>query len=221
MMNRTKATLERYPRWQALNVYVERIELTINSEFSVCVGNGKSLLEAIGKEICDYQALSLGKTNSVQGVIKQALKALGLSGSHYFTQISTSLANIGENVGNLRNEIDINAHGKTLAELELQAKRTEDFTAEFLVGSIDLVAVFLIETFERFRLEKELEAAEDTAPVYLDFEDFNADFDEQHGEVFFGDYSYQPSEILFHVDRQAYDSEHAVYSARVGVGEEE
>lgn len=90
-----------------------------------------------------------------------------------------------------------------------------------MVSSTDLVSSFLIETFEQFRLEKELEEAAEPEPVYLDFEDFNAAFDEQHGEVFIGDYSYQPSEVLFRLDPQAFKTEYGLYRIRLGFGEEE
>lgn len=220
-MDKTKAAMERYPRWQPLNQYVERIELTVDSDFPACVGNAKCLLEAVGKEICVWQEVELTPNSKLAGVIKTAFKALGIKGDDHLVQISTSLASIAQRIGKLRNDIDTNAHGKPLAELEqTKADTAHSYTAEFLLGSADLISSFLIETFEQFRLQKEIEEAEEPEPEYEDFEDFTAAFDEQYGEVFIGDYSYQPSEVLFRLDPQAFNTEHGLYRIRLDVSED-
>jgi hypothetical protein len=220
-MDRTKTALERYPRWQPLNHYIERIELTIETDFPACVGNAKCLLEAVGKEICDWQDIDLGKSPKLNGVIKSAFKVLGLPGDDHLVQISTSLASIAQRIGQIRNNIDTSSHGKPLSELERAKEESlHIYTAEFLLGSADLVSSFLIETFERYRLEKATE--EGPEMIYSDEDPFHISFDEEHGEVQFSDYAYQPSEVLFYVDRQAYKSERGTYYATINIeGEEE
>lgn len=220
-MDKTKGALERYPRWTTLQVYIDRVNLTKDTDFPRCIGHAKCLIEAVGKEICDWQEKELPKTPDLRKVVRTAFQALGIASGHHLVQIANSFAAIGQELGTLRNSIDISAHGKTLSEIERSQAETQHYTADFLVSSTDLVSSFLIETFEQFRLEKELEEAAEPEPVYLDFEDFNAAFDEQHGEVFIGDYSYQSSEVLFHIAPQAFETEHARHALRAENGEEE
>ena len=217
-MDRLKKAIEQYPHWRALNLYVERIELARESNFPACIGAGKTLLESIAKEICKRRATDPGTSPTMAGVMKTAFKTLGLNKQDSMVQISTALATIAQNIGQIRNSIDTSAHGKVLADLDPQKAAINQYTSDFLVDSVDNVSVFLIHTYEHVRQDEENNEAE---PDYLNFEEFNAQFDEEWGEVFIGDYSYQPSEVLFFVDRNAFDSEYAIYQATASSTEEE
>lgn len=212
--------MEQYPRWEEMRIYVDRIELTADTDFPTCIGHAKCLIEGVGKEICEWQEKELPNNPDINKVIRSAFQALDIAGGHYLVDIAKALTTIGQRVGELRNSIDLSAHGKPLEELRSIQQATHDYTADFMMTSADLVASFLIETFKRYRLEKDNE--EEPEPLYLDAEDFNEFFDGEHGEVTFSDYAYQPSEILFHVDRQAYNSERGTYYATINIeGEEE
>jgi len=69
------------------------------------------LLETIGKEICAAKGHELLAASSVNGVLKNAFQALGYSNSTLVNQVSSALATIGQQVGELRNEIGLTSHG--------------------------------------------------------------------------------------------------------------
>ena len=78
-MDKLKAIIEQYSRWKPLEAFVSRIEAYRDSDYIICVENSKSLLESIGKEICQEKGIELNASSSVNGIIKQAFKALGYS----------------------------------------------------------------------------------------------------------------------------------------------
>jgi len=109
-MEKLKATLTQYSRWQPYGVYVDRMAGHLESDFSVSVENAKALLEGIGKEICDANCIALANAPAIGAVLKTAFRALGYNGEQLVTQVSTSLANIGQLIGTLRNEIPVDWH---------------------------------------------------------------------------------------------------------------
>ena len=210
-MEKLKATLTQYSRWQPYGVYVDRMAGHLESDFSVSVENAKALLEGIGKEICDANCIALANAPAIGVVLKTAFRALGYNGEQLVTQVSTSLANIGQLIGTLRNEISPTSHGKSLKELSDRNGKVDLLTRDFLIDSTLVVAVFLIRAFEARRSDVAPPAAgagaADASPEYDDHEDFNNYWDESFGEFTMGQYSYPASEILFNVDLLAYKAE--------------
>ncbi len=150
---------------------------------------------------------------SINGVIKKAFSALGYTGNQMVTQVSSSLANIGQHIGELRNEISPTSHGRPLAELEARNSQVDLMTREFLLDSTVVVAVFLIRAFEERQAQMVAPppsgpiADSIAQPIYEDHVAFNEYWDESFGEFAMGDYAYAASEILFALDRQAYVAE--------------
>lgn len=208
-MEKLRAALAQYSRWQTLEIYIERMEGHLETDFSISVENAKALLESIGKEICDAKGVPLGSTPSINAVLKKAFVALGYTTEELVTQMSGSLANIGQLIGSLRNEISPTSHGKSLEELKDRNNKVDLLTREFLIDSTLVVAVFLIRAFEE---RKELVSAvtDSTASAsnsYKDNEEFNSFWDDSFGEFEMGDYSYAASEILFSMEIKAYQAE--------------
>jgi hypothetical protein len=139
--------------------------------------------------------------------------ALGYTSEDLVSQVSGALANIGQQVGNLRNEISPTSHGKPLAALSERNDKVDLLTREFLIDSTLVVAVFLIRSFEERHSDtaSPRDAEADNTPDYEDNEAFNNYWDETFGEFAMGQYSYPASEILFNVDAQAYAAEHKAY----------
>lgn len=213
-MEKLRATIEQYSRWKGFELYIDRMEGHFDSDFSTSIENAKALLEGIGKEICRAKGVELTATSSVNGVLKTAFCAMGYSNENLVNQISRSLASIGQEIGNLRNEISPTSHGKALDELRERNNKVNALTREFLIDSTLVVAVFLIRAFEERADVASLaaeEKAEDVLLKYDESEDFNAFWDEAYGEFEMGDYSYVASEILFNVDYQAYETEFNVF----------
>jgi Abortive infection C-terminus len=209
-MDKLRSAIEQYSRWKALDLYIDRIEGHLESDFSTSVENAKALLESIGKEICSAKKVELPTTASMNAVLKKAFCALGYSNETLVNQVSGSLANIAQHIGNLRNEISPTSHGRSLDDLRDRNNNVDMLTREFLIDSTLVVAVFLIRTFEERKTTAILVADEATGAEclkYNDEEDFNESWDETYGEFEMGDYSYTASEILFNVDYKAYEAE--------------
>jgi cob(I)alamin adenosyltransferase len=209
-MERLKKVIEQYGRWSELTVYINRIEAHVSTDFSHAIENAKALLETIGKEICSSKGLDLGSASKTNAVLKNAFKTIGYPSSHLVTQISTSLATIGQQLGNLRNEIGTTAHGKPLEELEARNDKVDDLTKEFLIDTTIVVATFLIRTFENENPRIKTESAVPRL-LYTDNKLFNDFWDDLYGEFEMGDYSFLASEILFDVDYEAYTTELSAY----------
>jgi Abortive infection C-terminus len=211
-MNKLKQTIEQYGRWAELSIYIGRIETHIESDFSHSLENAKALLETIGKEICTSKGLQLSDTISINGVLKNAFSALGYSNSNLVNQIASALATIGQQVGELRNEIGISSHGKSLDEIRERNNRVDILTREFLIDTVEIVSCFLIRNFENENPRKPKETLEETLD-YWEAEEFNEFWDDSFGEFEMGNYAYSASEILFNVDKQAYINEYNAFSA--------
>lgn len=206
-MDKLKVKISQYSRWEPINEYIARIETYIESDFSMSLENAKALLETIGKEICNAKGRSLADNSSVNGVLKNAFAVMGYTGNNMVTQISSSLANIGQQVGNLRNDIGASSHGKNLEQLTARNESINDMTKNFLIDSVELVACFLIGTFEG----EHVAISSSTDIKYEDCDDFNDYWDGAYGEFTMGSYSFDASEILFNNDLEAYSNEYTAF----------
>ena len=187
-MNKLKTVINEYGHWSDLDDYVDRIEAYIESDFSLSLENAKALLETIGKQICDTYQVELGKSPRTNTILRKSFSSLGYRNDSLVNQISGALANIGQQLGDLRNEIGITSHGKTLEEVRERNSKVDVLTRDFLIDTIELVSVFLIRNFE---------AKEDRTPQelvdtldYWETEEFNEFWDDSFGEFGMGDYSY-------------------------------
>lgn len=211
-MEKLRATIVQYGRWNELEIYLDRMEAHLESDFSHSLENAKALLETIGKEICSVKSVELPAAPSINAVLKKAFCALGYTNEDLVNQVSRSLANIGEEIGNLRNEISPTSHGKSLDELRERNDKVDKLTRDFLIDSTMVVAVFLIRAFEERKDAAVLAVTTATEELLLDYdelEDFNTYWDDAYGSFDMGDYSFTASEILFGLDYKAYETEYS------------
>lgn len=215
-MEKLRLTIKEYDRWKELETYIDRIEGHLESDFSHSLENAKALLETIAKEICAAKQVELRSNSSINAVLKKAFSAIGYSGDELITSISSALATIGQQLGNLRNEISPTSHGRSLDELRDRNNKVNLMTREFLVDSTMVIAVLMIRAFED-NLEVGASVptvevdADDELLKYEDSEAFNESWDESFGEFTMGTYSFLASEILFGLDYQAYKTEYNSY----------
>ena len=208
-MQKLNLLIEKYSHWQPLEDYIRRIEALSESDFSSCVENAKAILESVSKEICQKRGQTIGKNDSVAKVMKTAFDSFGYPKNGTFPQIAGAISNIGQQMGNLRNDIGMTAHGKTMGELETRNQAISQLSLDFLLHSTEIVACFLIELFEtEFPKKVEMQEVE---LKYEDEPDFNEVWDETFGDFGMGDYSFTASEILFNCDQQAYEEELKIF----------
>jgi hypothetical protein len=67
-MDKLRATIEKHRRWKDLEIYIDRIEAHLESDFSHALENAKALLECIGKEVCSAKNMELSATPSTNAV---------------------------------------------------------------------------------------------------------------------------------------------------------
>jgi hypothetical protein len=205
-MQRLNRIIEQYGRWADLRTYTDRIEAHVQSDFSQSLENAKSLIETICKEICRLKGVEIEATASINQVLKKGFTAIGYPGSDSVTQISTSLVNIGKQMGTLRNEIGATAHGRSLEELRERNSKVDEMTKELLIDTTVIIASFLIRNFENENPRLSVGSLEQKL-LYSDNQEFNELWDESYGEFTMDDYSYPASEVLFYTDNKAYLSE--------------
>lgn len=220
-MEKLRAAIEQYARWKELGQYIDRMEGHLESDFSISVENAKALLESVGKEICNAKGVELPASASFSSVLKKAFTALGYPNDGLVNKVSGSLANIAQELGNLRNDISPTSHGKSLDELRERNNKVDVLTREFLIDSTLVVAVFLIRAFEERKDAAAISGKDEIK--YDDAEDFNEFWDEAYSEFSMGEYSFLASEILFNLDYKAYKTEHKAFKEaepELTVGEE-
>lgn len=205
-MQRLNRVIEQYGRWAELKIYTDRINGSIQTDFSHSLENSKALIEAICKQICKEKKVDIGATPSINKLVKKAFDAIGYQTSNPFNQISGSLATIGQQIGVLRNETGITSHGKSLDELRERNNIFDEIKKEFLIDSTVIIALFLIRTFENENPRTTKGTSEQNI-LLSDNQDFNEFWDENFGEFFMDDYSYTASEILFYTDNEVYLTE--------------
>lgn len=205
-MDKLRAIIEEYTDWQsqALTDYISRIEGFRDSDFPFCIENAKSLLETIAKQICVTKGKVYSKDDNPGKILKLAFESLGYDDTEATQQVGRAIANIGTQMSLLRNQIGVTSHGRPLEEFETRKDKINKATSDFLLFSTELVCCFLIQLFETEHIRIEPE------PEEISFEDnepFNEFWDEQYGEFEMGDYSFLASQILYSVDRLAYQTE--------------
>lgn len=210
-MDKLKKVIEDNSNWDFLEEYINRIVTYMDYDFSLSFENAKALLEATGKEICAKCGKELRKNSSINGVMKQAFGALGFTNTDMVRQVSTSLATIGQKIGDLRNEIGSTSHGKTSEEIRNRNDKVDVLTKEFLIDSVEIVCLYLIRSYQ-IKLSIHTINPTDTDIVFNPEDAFNSNWDEKYGDFTMGEYSYPASEILFNVDKQAYVTEYKTFS---------
>lgn len=176
--------------------------------------NAKALLESVCKEICKSCGKELSTQSSMNSIVKTSFSALGFSNSEISTRISGSLASIGQIIGELRNDIGVTSHGRTVEELRQRNSKLDELTKDFLFDSIKTIIIFLIRSFEYKQVDTiDVPKKEQENERNKEFDEF---LDESYGEFVMGDYSYTASQILFAVDGEAYQYELKNFEAEEG-----
>jgi hypothetical protein len=209
-MNKLKNVIEQYGRWAEYSMYTDRIEAHLDSDFSLCIENSKSLIEGISKQICQEKEVDLSGTENFNKLVKKAFDAIGYGREECINIIGGSLSAIAHQLGNLRTAVGATSHGMTSDELRKRNDSLDSIAKEFLIDAIEMIACFLIRNFENENPRKIADNNEELLP-FEGAQDFNEFWDELFGEFEMGDYSYMASEVLYNVDYNAYINEYNGY----------
>ncbi len=210
-MEKLKKIIEHYGRWRPLEEYIQRIDAYKDSDFSISLENSKSMLESIAKEICNERRQVYEDDDSPSKLLKLAFGAIGVQSTTIGPQIAVALSNIGHHMGQLRNEIGAISHGRTMADLQAKQESIDEITSDFLIQSTETTACFLIQYFEwKYPRVSETHTEEERLD-YNSCEDFNEFWDDSYGEFLMDELTYTASEILFHVDNQAYKAAYKAF----------
>lgn len=204
-MERLRDLIKQYSRWKNLEIYLNRIELNLNGDFEVAIGNTKSLIEAICKTILDERkTYQYTRSEKINKLVRKTMEALNIKQDKTISEFTNGLIKASQTLGELRNNIDSSAHGKSL--LSVDNNPIEELTLYFLINSVETLACFLIEFYEiehPRKIEKELN--------YTELNNFNQFLDQKHGDIEILGAYYSLSEILFHIDKIAYKDQHQKY----------
>src|ERR1051325_4484327 len=132
-MDKLREIIGTYSQWQSLEDYINRIEGYRDDDFPMCVENAKAMLETDAKEICTHRNREFGKQDGPGKILKLAFASLGYESTDTAQQIAGAIANIGNQMGLLRNQIGATSHGKPLAELEKRKEALNKASSEFLL----------------------------------------------------------------------------------------
>jgi len=213
-MEKLREVIEKYGRWQPIEEYIRRIEAFLENDFSISIENSKSLIESIAKHICKERNQPYSEDDSPSKLLKLAFSCIGVQSSTIGPQIATALANIGQNIGQLRNEIGAISHGRTMEELQEKKSIIDLFTRGFLIDSTEIIACFLIEYFEWKFPRVTIHIPDEIRLIYEECTQFNEFWDDTYNEFTMGAYSYPSSEILYYVDYPAYEAEYMAFMNR-------
>jgi hypothetical protein len=209
-MQNLKLFIDNFSKWSVLQQYVQRIETYADTDTSIVIENCKALIESICKTVL-IEANDVNTENmNVNKLIKCTLKHLGVLNQN--VKIANSLTTIIQEIGELRNDFGVTAHGRGIAELE-KANNLTKATGTFLINVTDNVACYILHVYHHEHPQRNLPRID-----YKDNEEFNAYFDELYEKVRFSEYQYLPSEVLFGVDPTAYKTELENFKEKQGQG---
>lgn len=203
-MEKLKETISTYNAWEGLAVYINRIETFLDTDFITSVENSKALIESICKTIFKNTATLYDETDSINKLVSITFKRLGIFSEKQVSKFGSGMVTAMQNLGELRNNHGQTAHGKPIDELKNNG--LEKISTAFLVNSVEVLAVFLIEYYEL-----EFPKREDKEDENVDYSDFNEFLDEEYGDVEITGILYPTSEVLPAVDVTAYGVKYQEY----------
>jgi len=204
-LQQLRAVMVSRPDWQArLSTHVLAIETNIEARPDQCVAEARTLLEAVARTLCDEMNLTHVNGRDFPQQMRAIIDALDmrLDGHPRSTDIKTALQKL---FGGLSGAVSAISELSNIEGLRhgphLDWPKLERRHAAMLGGFCDTLVAFVIEAAcAQLPVAQIDDAPFEAAP------DFNDWLDEEHGPVAILDGVYQPSQILFVLDREQYDS---------------
>ena len=211
-LQQLRAVMDSRPDWQArLSTHVLAIETNIEARPDQCIAEARTLLEAVARTLCEEMGLTHVDGHDYPQQMRAIIRAVEvrLDGHPRAADIKTALQKLigGLNgaMGAIAELSDIEGlrHGPHLDWPKLDRRH-----AAMLGGFCDTLVAFVIEAASAQRpIAKVDESTFESAPAFNDW------LDEEHGPITILEGVFNPSLILFTLDRQQYDSALAVWQS--------
>jgi len=195
-MEKIKAFIENYKKWQPLSKHVQRIEAYSDNDPVFIVENSKALIESICKTILKEANENYDASVNVNKLVKDALKHLGVLNQNI--QIANALVTISQKIGELRNAFGTVSHGQSIDDLE-KGSPISQATSDFILNVTDNLACYILHVYHHEHPQRNEPKLD-----YKDNDDFNIHLDELYEKALIASNEYLPSEILFNLDLTAY-----------------
>ena len=211
-LQQLRAVMDRRPDWkERLDRHVSAIETNIEVRPDQCVNEARTLLESVARTLCAEMGLPVvvGQDFPKQMSIIFSALELRLNGHPHAEDIRTGIRQLfgGLNgtmsaISKLSN-IEGLRHGAHFDWPTLERRH-----AAMLGGFCDTLVAFVIEAASN---ESAPASNDEQEPSFEAASEFNDWIDESHGPVSILEGEYQPSLILFTLDREQYDSALALW----------
>jgi hypothetical protein len=214
--------MEAHPdRAEPLRRHVDALELSIESQPAFCLQNVRTLFEAAHLTIAPRLGVEFGKSVSFPGRMRGVIQALDFSISDHpeaakiNTTISALLRGIDDtaialaqlsNIPNMR-------HGGSLDWGTLGRQH-----AIMLGGLCDALVSFL---FDVAWSRATAQVVEPKSSRYEDYEEFNASFDDEYGDIEIAGATFLPSKVLYVLDFTQYEAARLEWEAEQVTSDDE
>lgn len=187
-----------HSKWGPLEGYISRIETYRDKDGVLVLENCKALVESICKTILEDLGESIAVGENLNNLVSKTCNKLACLPNT--GELARSFVTVANKLGEFRNSFSEIGHGRSVYQLEENRKKVTLATTQFMIATIEQLAVFLITVYQEEypqHIQKQLR--------YEDNQGFNERFDEENNLVQIGDYGpYSPSEVLFLIEKNAY-----------------
>lgn len=202
-----RTLIETHPdRAAPLRRHVEALELSIESQPAFCLQNVRTLFEAAHETVAPLLGVSFSRKDHFPDRMRGVIQALDFSIAAHpqATTINQHLAELLKGIDDTAvalarlSNIPNMRHGGSLDWGTLERQH-----AAMLGGLCDALVSFLFEVAWR---RGATQPAVPDPPAYEEHAAFNASLDEEYGDVEIAGSTFEPSRILFMLDRTQFDA---------------
>lgn len=200
-MQALKELCNQYSKWKPLEDYILRVE-TYSDNGPLIADNCKCIIESVCNTILEDLGIPKEEHKiKLHELAKQTVEKLGCINKS--PDLISAFTNTAQKIAEFRNEYTETGHGQSVYVVDKNRKKVTAAMIAFLVAIIEQTALYLITVYQ-----DEYPQHIQSQLRYEDSSEFNEEFDDQNEIIEIGQYGpYNPSEVLFYIDENAYKSE--------------
>ena len=201
-MQALRELCQQYRKWQSLEDYISRIE-TFSDNGPIIIDNCKCIIEVVCKTILEDIGLApVDHEQQFHLLVRQTTEKLD-SINNKSPDLVAAFTNTAQKIAEVRNKYTVTGHGQSVRATEENRQKVTNADISFLISIIEQTAIYLITIYQ-----DEYPEHIQSNLRYEDNPDFNQELDGKYDPVQIGRYGpYNPSEVLFNVDKNAYRTE--------------